>query len=174
MSIDETAAYRSMVPVRSGSILARDVLETLKPNDVFATPVSSVDAGACVICGLWLWHDFLEESHTISQAIDSPTGGLFHAIMHRREGDFSNSKYWYRKCPDHPAFKSLGEKAKSRLDHELADKSLLRLVSSGWNPMAFVDLVEAVHQNADHPMSSIAIDPQRLEWEAAITSVVVG
>src|SRR5687768_10504407 len=53
-------------------------------------------ARAC-LAGLWLYHDFLDESHTLSQCIDTPSGSYWHAIMHRREGDFANSKYWFRR-----------------------------------------------------------------------------
>jgi hypothetical protein len=73
-------------------------------------------ARAC-LSGLWLRFDFLDESHTISQEIETPTGSFWHAIMHRREGDFGNSKYWWRRVGKHPALTG--------------------------DPFAFVDAVEA-------------------------------
>jgi hypothetical protein len=38
-------------------------------------------ANAC-LAGLWLHHDFLDASHTLSQAIDTPTGSYWHGVMH--------------------------------------------------------------------------------------------
>ena len=51
---------------------------------------------------LWLYVDDLSRSHTVSQGIDTPTGSYWHAIMHRREGDFDNSRYWLRRAAGHP------------------------------------------------------------------------
>jgi hypothetical protein len=56
---------------------------------------------------LWLYVDDLDRSHTISQGIHSATGSLWHGIMHRREGDFSNSLYWMRRAESHPLFGKL-------------------------------------------------------------------
>lgn len=44
---------------------------------------------------LLLWHDHLDASHNISQRIENADGSFVHAIMHRREPDAWNSKYWY-------------------------------------------------------------------------------
>lgn len=41
-------------------------------------------------------------SHTVSQGIEGTTGSYWHGIMHRREGDFSNSHYWFNKVGGHP------------------------------------------------------------------------
>lgn len=74
--------------------------------------------------GLWLYVDDLERSHTVSQGIAGPTGSLWHGIMHRREGDFSNSLCWMRRAESHPLFV------------ELDPASLVRAVSEagGSNP----------------------------------------
>ena len=41
------------------------------------------DAAAAAACraGLWLYHDFLDESHTISQEIETPEGSYWHALF---------------------------------------------------------------------------------------------
>ncbi len=48
--------------------------------------------------GLWLYVDDLERSHQVSQNLQGPVGAYWHGIMHRREGDFSNAKYWFRRA----------------------------------------------------------------------------
>ena len=57
--------------------------------------------------GLWLLAGDLDRSHTISQSIDHPSGSFWHGIMHRREGDFGNSHYWFHKVGHHPAMDNL-------------------------------------------------------------------
>src|SRR5689334_7725678 len=52
--------------------------------------------------GLWLYVDDLDRSHKVSQSLDDATGSFWHGIMHRREGDFSNSHYWMRRAATHP------------------------------------------------------------------------
>ena len=57
---------------------------------------------ADIAAGLWLYVDDLDRSHTVSQSLPDATGSLWHGIMHRREGDFGNSRYWVRRAADHP------------------------------------------------------------------------
>ena len=56
---------------------------------------------------LWLYVDELDLSHEISQTLKDATGSYWHGIMHRREGDFSNSHYWFNRTGAHPAMASL-------------------------------------------------------------------
>lgn len=58
--------------------------------------------------GLWLYADDLEACHSIAQNLGSASGSWWHAAMHRREGDFWNSKYWYRQARSHELIGSLG------------------------------------------------------------------
>lgn len=59
------------------------------------------------VAGLWLLAGELDRSHDISQNLDSATGSYWHGIMHRREGDFTNAKYWMRRAAGHPAIEEL-------------------------------------------------------------------
>jgi len=59
--------------------------------------------------GLWLLAGELDRSHTISQDIGAAEGSFWHGIMHRREGDFGNSKYWFRRVGEHPVLDRLPE-----------------------------------------------------------------
>ena len=90
--------------------------------------------------GLWLYVDNLDRSHTISQSLDGTTGALWHGIMHRREGDFSNSHYWMRQTAGHP------------LLHARPDLE----------PHAFIDRVAASRGKDDPAL----VSHQREEWKA--------
>jgi hypothetical protein len=113
---------------------AGDILRGLDATTLFApTPVRNADMARACLAGLWLRFDFLDESHRISQELHSPEGSFWHAIMHRREGDFGNSKYWWRRVGTHPVLEPLGEEA-GRIGI---------FPSTEWDPFAFVDRVEA-------------------------------
>ena len=62
-----------------------------------------------LLAGLWLLAGDLDASHEYSQAIEDRDGSFWHGIMHRREGDFGNAKYWFRRVGDHPALRPLRE-----------------------------------------------------------------
>ncbi len=91
-------------------------LDQLSPEQLLAPhPVRDRQMAEACLAGLWLLHDFLDESHTISQSIDTLEGSYWHGIMHRREPDYENAKYWFRRVPVHPLYAPLACAA-----HELA------------------------------------------------------
>ena len=85
----------------------KDGLERFDPLKDLGRPVVDADAARACHAGLWLLFDYLDESHTISQGIESPDGSFWHAVMHRREPDVSNSKYWWKRVGTHPVLRQL-------------------------------------------------------------------
>ena len=99
-----------------------------------------IDHGMAQAClaGLWLYHDFLDESHAASQEIESPSGSYWHGILHRREPDYDNAKYWFRRVGQHPVFPQLATEAKQILQRY--PEAELRI--GRWDPFAFVHFCE--------------------------------
>jgi hypothetical protein len=157
-------AYTQLVVRGDGNHEAAEHLRNLAPEQLLMRPVVSLSDAKALLSGLWLWHDWLDSSHTISQDLHDATGSFWHAIMHRREGDFSNAKYWYARCQDHPVLQSMASYSNDILHPLPADKSLLRLTRGGWDPNAFVDLVQQVHATPADPRQNAAVVLQKLEW----------
>jgi hypothetical protein len=161
-------AYQTLVIEGAAPPLAYELLNGIKAEQLLATPAGSLTAAQAMLAGLWLWHDGLEECHRIVQGSPLPphrsTFAFWHAIMHRREGDFSNSKYWYARTDGHPALQTMTNHAGSIVNPAAADNSLLRLIAGEWNANAFVDLVESVHRDQVDPRHRVAVQLQQLEW----------
>lgn len=161
---DATTAYTDLVPRQPGSATAGELLHALSPADLLTKPAVDRDEAACLLSGLWLWHGYLDASHTVSQSIETPSGSFWHAIMHRQEGDFGNAKYWYARMRAHPILTSLGIQAAGVVAHAPADKALLRLARGDWDGAAFVDFVQQVHESPSDERYDIAVALQQLEW----------
>jgi hypothetical protein len=89
----------------------RERLSQFQPLTDWGKPVRHPSFARAAHAGLWLYHDFLDESHSISQELEDATGSFWHAIMHRREPDAFNSKYWWRRVAAHPVLAELVRQA---------------------------------------------------------------
>jgi hypothetical protein len=152
----------------------RPKLAALGRRDVVGqTPADPLMASAC-LAGLWLYHDFLDESHTLSQEIETPTGSFWHAIMHRREGDYDNSKYWWRRVGVHPVFDPLREQAREALHltpagpndstRDMPPKEIVVLLHAPkWDPLRLVDLCETACKGRND-LAKACRTLQQCEW----------
>ena len=134
-------------------------LFALAPERLFAhtgQPVRDQRMAKACLAGLWLRHNFLDESHSLSQEIETPTGSFWHAILHRREGDFGNSRYWFRRVGEHPIFPTLNEAA----------ATAGWPATPHWNPITLVDRVEQTARlGKDDPTVQLCQMVQQIEWE---------
>ncbi len=125
--------------------------------------VADRNMAECCLAGIWLYHDFLDESHKICQEIETPSGSYWHALMHRREPDFSNSKYWFRQVRTHAVFEPLYLAASELAAGITAAPGWLGK-SSTWDPFAFVDFCEQCSSGNNNLVMLCRQIGQR-EWE---------
>lgn len=125
----------------------RALLESFNPRTDFGFSAQDTDAARLAHAALWLRYDFFEESHTISQAIATAEGNYWHAILHRRELDAANARYWLHRVGRHPVFAEITE----RLGH-------------AWDAEEFFALC-ARHQNRNDDTERELIQMQLVEWQ---------
>lgn len=98
-------------------------------------------APEAALAGLYLYFGCWEKAHEIAQAIETPEGSYWHAIVHRQEPDAANSGYWFRQVGEHPIFPELAKIAKVQR----------------WDPLEFI------RQCARQAPG--ALELQRAEWQ---------
>ncbi|MGA8026632.1 MAG: hypothetical protein WB992_05760 [Bryobacteraceae bacterium] len=113
-------------------------------------------SGLLLLLGCW------EESHELSQGIDSREGSYWHAIGHRIEPDSANSGYWFRRVGEHPIFAELHRRALEILQHGDAPDWHLK---PAWDPFLFIAWCDEARSAPDTAKEHLALKIQRAEWE---------
>ncbi len=119
----------------------------------------------CLLAGLWLLEGELDRAHRLCQEVPTALGSAWHGVVHRMEGDFWNSKYWWRraggvKCG---GMDEVLQKIIAAAPAEIGGEMLA--LGRGYDSARFVDVVEA-HANATGKVREILLDVQRWEWAA--------
>src|SRR5947207_131332 len=140
----ETPELPELGPGPRAGILKESELET-KLDKLFDRGEIGTAKQPLIRALVFLWHDHLESAHVIAQAIDDADGAFVHGIMHRREPDYGNAKYWFHRVGEHPAFPELAKRARSFLESKAGADLAEELAARGqWDPFAFVDACERV------------------------------
>ncbi len=115
--------------------------------------------GEAIKSGLLLWNDALDESHTISQGLTDQTGSYWHGIMHRREPDYPNAKYWFGRTGAHPIFPALRTAALDTFNAVSTPSDTLKAIGAAieaaenWDAHRFIDWCEAAAADPDSDAS---------------------
>lgn len=143
----------------------RGTLRALTFSDIFQTkPIRDEFMANACLTGLWLYFDFIREAHTVCQLVPTTTGNLWHAIIHRREPDYPNAKYWLRKVLTHPIYAPL-----QTISIQLASAvenapGTFSADTKSWDPFAFIEICRD-SRDRDSPIESLCRQIQRREWE---------
>lgn len=156
--------------------LTRRINDTAHEEICAGLKIADDDMALAVKCGLLLWNDALEASHVLSQQIKTETGSYWHGIMHRREPDFGNSRYWFHRVRAHPAFSPLSARAAALLQGRgdgYSQTWLSEIQSKGWDPFRFVDRCEQAVHGREAPEAVVLLERVQLievetllEWTA--------
>lgn len=146
--LDQRSELQALTPVKVWNTELDSEIAALK-----LTKQATDRSAIALMAGLHLWNDSLDASHAYAQQIeDDDTGSYWHAIMHRMEQDYSNSKYWFRCAGNHPVKLAVQGKVAEVLKQHTQLDSLPtgRIVNSliqyrdqqGWSCDDFVDVVK--------------------------------
>src|SRR6185295_8809336 len=141
-------------------LLARQEPAELAPKEVWSPELQKeilrLDPGKnedslALKSGLLLWNDDLDGCHSIAQDLDDAHGAYLHGVMHRREPDYSNSKYWFRRVGAHPLFPQLRTAALELLADAPPKDRFRKALESGsdWDAFRMVDWCESAKDERD-------------------------
>lgn len=106
--------------------------------------------------------DAIDDAHRIVQDDASGPGAYLHGMIHRREGDLDNARYWFRRTGPLTFFGDLHRVA-SAVSPDAAKQS-------DWDPYLFVGLVEQARFGASD-LLPMCVALQMAEFDVVLADV---
>jgi hypothetical protein len=107
-----TSARDVATPSSAARTLAGRV-DPEKPQPALTADIAACRCNAHVRAGLHLLNGDWEHAHRIAQGLEDPVGSHWHALVHRHEPDFDNSKYWLARVGESPVYAALAAAARA-------------------------------------------------------------
>jgi hypothetical protein len=144
-------------------------------DQLFSTLGLSAERGPRLRATALLYHDHHDAAHDLVQDMQDADGALIHAILHRREPDYWNAKYWFRRSEDHAIYRAVTKAAVPLAAAPDERRQLEALTLAGTlDPFAFVDACEAVaRQPETDPRVRFLRRLQQAEFEALVDHLLV-
>lgn len=138
---------------------------------------SQLPSDSLVTAMLWLRVGAIDPPHEIVQEGKTPLASYLHGVVHRLEGDYWNSKYWFRQAKDDSMLQSLSrsmERSLSEAGLLVCASSLKIMQANRFNPSELVTAIE--HQNQQSKPNAEEVETLEhicwLEW-ASLWEIVL-
>jgi hypothetical protein len=147
-------AGERLMPLTQGESFSEAARDAIRSAGVCGLFMGS-RAPEAALAGLYLYFSCWDDAHETAQAIPTPEGSYWHAILHRQEPDDWNSGYWFRQLGRHAIFPKLAECASDFYEKPLTQ----------WDPIRFVELCANARQQPGSELERRALAVQRIEWQ---------
>jgi hypothetical protein len=146
----------------------------LQAVSMLENPGLDQESNLLLKAALYLYFDGFEEAHSIAQNHEGVGGNWVHALLHRREPDASNSRYWYRRTSiPRPLSGEIGREVLGLLEQkpvpELEKLKKKVAASKLWEPEIFVGLADPyVKEDPASPVYHLLARIQEAEWRGLL------
>jgi hypothetical protein len=149
--------FKNLIPTETLHFQERDWVQKSDDEAIAGDqPIVRAAAFALVRGGLLYALDAIHEAHVFFQDNTGDLAAYWHGMMHRREGDFDNARYWFRRAGTQPFFAT----AHSAAAAHSADMAR----QSNWDPYLFTGECEQAKFGAENVAELLAL--QRVEFDA--------